>query len=176
MTDAIDFKKSIKNSKIKLSRNDFLVKYMLVFMLIILCIPAFIGLSFRYDMFFLILSILILSLLVLTPIAILINDKLVETRINRSSSEIRILITKEIEKLGWRIHRSNNDYLIADKPGKWLAGKQIAILFYKKSMFINVQNLPGNGGYFPFSFGRNKKIRKVLIRLIDQTLSLPSSY
>ncbi|MES2279150.1 MAG: hypothetical protein V4592_24170 [Bacteroidota bacterium] len=107
-------------------------------------------------------------LLILSLVATHHNDKLIPIALNKKALNYRALIEDELKEAGWRIDRANQQYLLADKNGKWVVGSTICILFDKHNVLVNVQNSQGYQGYAPFSFGRNKRIMNWLIQTIKE--------
>ncbi|PWK77828.1 hypothetical protein LX99_02713 [Mucilaginibacter oryzae] len=106
---------------------------------------------------------LVLSILSLR--AIIKNNKLIKVNLEQPVTELRATLKKELEQAGWRVNRSNAIFLTAHKERRWTIGSKIAILFKNDEAHINVQNMYGSG-YFPFSFGRNKRITDAISKLI----------
>ena len=166
MLELIDYQRSINSLRIKWSKTDYWGKYFfLVFWIIGVVISIVV---FKDDgLIFEILLPTSLLLAISSFIAIQSNDKFEEALLNRPASDLKMSIKKEMMQSGWAVYRCNDKYLIADKHSKWITGSKATILFHKNKALINVQNLYGFRGYFPFSFGRNKKIREMLIELIE---------
>jgi hypothetical protein len=165
MLETVDYKKSIKTLKINWVKTDYWGKYFFLFFWIAAIIISIV--VFWDEPMVKILLPTTLFLSISSFVAIWSNDKLVEVSLNRPASDLKKLIKKEMEQTDWCVYRCNDQYLIADRYNKWLIGSKATILFYKDSAFINVQNIYGFRGYFPFSFGRNKRIAKTLIDIIQ---------
>lgn len=166
MLEIVDYKKSLKTLKIHWVKSDYWGKYFFLFFWIagiIVSVTVFDGLM-RPILFSTTLFLSISSF-----IAIRSNDRFTEISLNRPVADLKKFIKKEIEQTDWCVYRCNDQYLIADIHNKWLIGSKATILFQKDSVFINVQNIYGFRGYFPFSFGRNKRIVKTLIDIIRTT-------
>jgi len=162
----LNYKKSINNLRVEWNNETFLNKYALVILLLLLTSCSLF--IYREGLSFVLTAILMFFLSVLSVVAIAINDKLTEVQLcHLIQKTLRSTLQAKIEISDWRISRSNNEYLIAEKNGKWLVGSKLTILFHKKSIFINVKNIDGFRGYFPFSFGRNKRIKQAFIQVIQ---------
>ncbi|GAA3967363.1 hypothetical protein [Mucilaginibacter dorajii] len=168
MFEKIDFKRSIASLKIKWEDNGFLNRYSGLIMFPLISIVVAIA--------FVLTSINIISILsFLGAVVFLIiwiyytrsNDKLIIVNFQGSTTDLRKLIEFELKQTGWQVFRSNAQFITAHKAGSWLVGSKMAVLFHKDSIFINAQNQDGFRGYFPFSFGRNKKLTNQLVILIN---------
>lgn len=168
MDKKIDLQKSLAQSKLRFTNSNSLIKYTLPFTLFIIGTLFLIGLYYAYNLPFLIVFISIMIICILSIATIFKNEKLFEITVSKPAFEFKKDIETKIDGLGWKIVWANNEYITANEYGKIVAGSQISILFYKKSIFVNVQNLNGFRGYFPFSFGTNKKIRKMIVMMIGQ--------
>lgn len=118
--------------------------------------------------------LLFFILLLYTVYAIRKNARLIEVSVANPPLRLIKILEGEIANSGWRLLRSNKQYLTALKPGEWKLGGRVAVLCHKNSIFINVQNDEGYRGYFPFSFGKNKRVADKFIGIIkdaDQNLS-----
>jgi hypothetical protein len=182
MFEVIDFESSINSLKIKWIDNNLLSRYalsLLPFIWIIVSIFLIVTTGSLQSVLslptgFLISLPITFVLFIFSLYFIHQNDKLIKVPFIEHPFELRKLIEKEIIQSGWKVRRSNPKFLTAHKTGKWLAGSKMAILFHNKSVFINVQNLDGFRGYFPFSFGRNKRATDKLILFIKNNFTAPS--
>ncbi|QKJ28982.1 hypothetical protein HQ865_04175 [Mucilaginibacter mali] len=166
MVDDIDFNKSVKSIKIKWKDSDFIGHYALPIPLIGAVIVLILDAKYYQSHNYQIGMAVTIGLLYLIIDVIYQNDKLIKVPFYGNVTELRKSLKEKIEQDGWILYRNNAHYITADKQGKWLAGSKMAILFDKGVVFINVQNLEGFRGYFPFSFGRNKRIREEFIKSI----------
>jgi hypothetical protein len=173
--EKIDFEKSMARQSAKWIGSDFISRNLCFlfpsFFIVIMAISFAIHInsirqySVPNAVFIIFPIMLVLSILSLR--AIIKNDKLIKTYFECSVSELRITLRKELEQNGWKVNRSNVKYLTACKKGFWLAGTKIAILFNNNEAYVNVQNMYGNGAYFPFSFGRNKRYSNMIIHIVN---------
>ena len=173
--EKIDFERSMTSHSAKWVGSDFLSRNMCFLFpcstIVIIAISFAIHInSIRQygvpNAVFIIFPIM-LGLSILSLRAIIKNNKLIKIEFERPLSELRITLRKELEQDGWKVNRSNAKYLTARKNGFWLAGTKIAILFNNNEAYVNVQNMYGNGAYFPFSFGRNKRYTDMIIHIIN---------
>ena len=175
MFNKIDFKRSIASKKIVWEGNGFSSKYFMLLMpagwitiaLIVIVKNGQLSTLLDLPKPFLISLPIACSIALVSFCFIRKNDKFEEINININQDQLRKIIEPELIKLGWKVQRSSSKFMTITRR-KWYATEsRSAILFNGKSAFINVQNATGNGGYFPFSFGRNKKLTDQLIKLIN---------
>ena len=168
MFETIDFKKSIDTLKVKWDDNNFVNRYLILIFPIGLIAIA-IAFIYREIAILPITGLsLTIGLFIFWIYNIRINDKLTKVHFNGSSTELRKLIETEIKHNNWQICRNNFQFITLHTTGKWIVGSKAVILFDKHTILINTQNLDGFRGYFPFSFGRNKKLTKQLIKIVEQ--------
>jgi hypothetical protein len=175
MFDNIDFKKSIASHKIKWLDNGFSSKYFML-LLPVGWITITLIIVIKNGQLSA-LSTLPKPFLISLPLACLIalvnlcyirkNDKFEEINISIPNDRLRELIKPELIKLGWKIRRSNSKFITITTRKWYTTESRAAILFNGKSAYVNVQNSIGNGAYFPFSFGKNKKLTNQLNILIN---------
>lgn len=174
MFEKIDFKRSVASLKIKFEGNIFFDRYFILLYPIILMAVAIIFLKADINLFSILSLLLTIGVLLLWIYNIHINDKFTKVPFSGSFVELRKLIETELKKDGWFIYRSNSQLINAGKSGKWFVGCVITILFHNKSILINARNMDGAKGYFPFSFGRNKRLTDKLILFIKHNFIVPS--
>jgi len=175
MFDKIDFKRSIAGKKIIWEDNGFSSKYFMLLMpagwitiaLIMIIKNGQLSTLWTLPKPFLISLPVASSIAFISFWHIQKNDRFEEININIPRGQFRKIIGPELIRLGWKVSRSNSEFMTITKRKWYTAGSRAAILFKDKSVFINVQNAIGNGAYFPFSFGRNKKLTDELIGLIN---------
>jgi len=165
----IDLKKSLEASRIKWTGNSFLGKYILVIVVsiwpVITLVPGIrdndlLMFNQTYPYF--------LTCYFLLFIAYYYNSRSTKIEVNQAPILFRRIIEKKIINEGWRIYRSNQRYLVAEKPMGLVIGFKVGILYGKGFILINVQNEAGGRGYSPFSLGRNKRITNKFVKLIKE--------
>lgn len=165
--EPLNYNRSINCLKIKWSELKC-INWIGLYLLIVGNELVFIALFMRYNnIAFIALFSIVGYILFLTIWLMFNNDKLIKVPVFALSPDVRKKLQTEIEKLDWRVERSNQRYLLAEKNGKWLVGSKATFIFDKNNVLINVQNSAGFRGYSPYSFGRNKRITKQMIRLIE---------
>jgi hypothetical protein len=175
----INFKKSIEHSKIVWEEPDmFFRHFSLVFIITTTCfiICLLFNDNYNQNRSFNIISKNIQFAALLTASSLFAGftlfssitktQRLIPIKSIVSFEQIRETLKEKLETCGWRIERSNGEYMIATKGGKWFVGTQATILFHKNVIYLNIQNQEGARGYFPFSFGRNKGLLNELIRAL----------
>ncbi len=175
MRDNIDLKKSIANHKIKWLDNGFSSKYFtllvpagwIILVLIVIIKNGQLSTLLSLPKPFLMSLPLACLIALISFCYILKNDKFEEINITISKDQLSEVIKPELIRLGWKVRRSHSKF-ITITTRKWYASEsRAAILFNEKSAYVNVQNSIGNGAYFPFSFGKNRKLTNQLIILIN---------
>ncbi|PTQ92940.1 hypothetical protein C8P68_11071 [Mucilaginibacter yixingensis] len=166
LLSGIDFEGSVKTGRIKWEGEGFLNHYVLFLMPVFALIIAIINVvNYQYYVWQIWSAVSVfLSFLILVTIRK--NDKLIKVPFNSSFIDLRRTIKEEFEPLGWKVLRSNPQYLTAEKKNRGI-GSRMAVLNYEGEIYINIiNNTSVNGNYIPFSLGRNKKFKKKLVELI----------
>lgn len=95
------------------------------------------------------------------------NDKLIKISLKGDLSGLRENLKFKLKEEGWNSSTNNSQYISAFKKGIIQPlGVRMVILFHQDTVYINVQNAEGYKGYFPFSFGRNGRIRSKWAQII----------